>query len=251
MFALLRLVTQVSTLMNKMSSTIDLNEKIGRRNGLLADQALSHIRALIAQGRIGPGDRVNELEISQQLGISRGPIREAIRRLSSSGLVVSEPNLGARVVNLDEGAVRQLYDVREALEALAAGLAARHMTHAERTLLAETLDSHEAQMSEDGLSAYPRGEADWDFHLLVLKGSRNEVVWRICGDELRDLLSLLRGQHGSSAGRGRRALQEHRWVADAIIAGNADLASLLMAQHIRASRDNLLSAISATAKKSA
>ncbi|MET0742579.1 MAG: GntR family transcriptional regulator [Microvirga sp.] len=204
---------------------------------------------MIADGRLGPGDRLNELEISQKLGISRGPVREAIRRLSSSRLVVYEPNAGARVVTLDSDDVAQLYEVREALEARAAALAARHMSDDERSTLLATLDAHESQMTEANATSYPRGGADWDFHLLILKGSRNDVIWRICGDELRDMFSLLRSQHGSSPGRGHRALQEHRWVADAIASGQADLASLLMAQHIRASRDNLLSAMRAHPKR--
>lgn len=213
--------------------------------GLLADKALAHIRSLIATAALGPGDRVNEVEIAGQLGISRGPVREAIRRLASSGLVVSEPNLGARVVRVDEERVRALYEVREALEAMSAGLAAARMSAAERVALVEMVDAHEAAMHEQGSNSYPAGPADWDFHLAVLSGARNEFAWRICGSDLRDLLSLLRARHGRRPGRGQRALQEHRWVADAIRAGNADLASVLMAQHVRASRDNLFATLQA------
>lgn len=221
-----------------------------RESGLLADRALIFIRSMLSDGRIGPGSRLNELEIAQQLGISRGPVREAIRRLSSSGLAVYEPNAGARVVSLNEDDVAQLYEVREALESRAAGLAALHMTAEERATLLATLDEHEARMTSANSTSYPRGGSDWDFHVLILKGARNNVIWRICGDELRDMFSLLRNQHGSSPGRGHRALQEHRWIAEAIVGGNADLASLLMAQHIRASRDNLLTAIRSNVRQS-
>lgn len=221
-------------------------ESLSSKNGmLLADKVLSFVRSEIYEGRISPGDRINELEISQKLGISRGPVREAIRLLSSSGLVTYEANVGARVVSPDEDGVAQLYDVREALESTAARLAAIHMTQAERDTLIRTLDAHDAQMTEASSTSYPRGNADWDFHLLILKGSRNDVIWRICGDELRDMFSLLRSRHGSSPGRGRRALQEHRWIAEAVAAGDADLAAALMAQHIRASRNNLLAAMRA------
>jgi DNA-binding GntR family transcriptional regulator len=219
-------------------------ESISPKDGvLLADKVLAFVRSEIYEGRIASGDRINELEISQKLGISRGPVREAIRRLSSSGLVTYEANVGARVVSPDEDGVAQLYEVREALESTAARLAAIHMTPAERTTLMQTLDAHEAQMTEASSTSYPRGNADWDFHLLILKGARNDVIWRICGDELRDMFSLLRSRHGSSPGRGRRALQEHRWIAEAVVAGDADLAATLMAQHIRASRNNLLAAM--------
>lgn len=231
--------------MSKRVNNIAL-ESISSKNGmLLADKVLSFVRSEIYEGRISAGDRINELEISQKLGISRGPVREAIRLLSSSGLVTYEANVGARVVSPDEDGVAQLYDVREALESTAARLAAMHMTQAERDALIRTLDAHDAQMTEASSTSYPRGNADWDFHLLILKGSRNDVIWRICGDELRDMFSLLRSRHGSSPGRGRRALQEHRWIAEAVVAGDADLAAALMAQHIRASRNNLLAAMRA------
>jgi DNA-binding GntR family transcriptional regulator len=211
----------------------------------LSEQAYDHIRKLIYDGRIGPGGRVNELEISQNLGISRGPVREAIRRMSTSGLLTFEPNSGARVVLLSHEKVAQLYDVREALEARAAALAAERMSDAERATLLATLAAHSAQMTEVNSTSYPRGGADWDFHMLILKGARNEVIWRICGDELRDMFALLRSQHGSSPGRGLQALKEHTWVGQAVAEGNADLAGLLMAQHIRASRNNLLGAMQA------
>lgn len=212
-----------------------------RDGGLLADHAIAHIRMLIASGQLAPGARVNEFEIAQQLGISRGPVREAIRRLSSSGLLVTEPNVGSRVIALDDRHAFALYEVRETLEALAARLAAERMSDAEKRALTAMLDEHEQAMRAADLDAYPAGSADWDFHLAVLSGARNEVAWRVCGSDLRDMFSLLRARHGRSAGRGRRALQEHRWVADAIAAGHADLAALLMAEHIRASRDNLMS----------
>lgn len=231
-----------NTNVNNGSSIDDAETEAKSRSQL----AFDFIRKRIYEGQIGPGARINELEISQQLGISRGPVREAIRRMSSSGLLVFEPNAGARVVTLSHDKVAQLYDVREVLEAKAAALAAELMSAEERDALLATLDAHSAQMTEDNSTSYPRGGSDWDFHLLILKGARNEVIWRICGDELRDMFSLLRSQHGSSPGRGRNALTEHRWVAEAIARGHADLASLLMAQHIRASRDNLLAAMKAS-----
>jgi DNA-binding GntR family transcriptional regulator len=217
----------------------------------LAERAFLHIRRMIYDGTLRPGDRINELDIAQRLGMSRGPVREAIRRMSSSGLVSAEPNLGARVVTLAADDVAQLYDVREALEARAAALAAARMTTAERDALLATLDAHAALMTDEAANAYPRGGWDWDFHLLVLRGARNDVIWRICGDELRDMFSLLRSQHGSNPARGRKALAEHRWIAEAVVAGNGDLAALLMASHIRASRDNLLRVMGAASGASA
>lgn len=207
---------------------------------LLADRATDYIRHLIALRRLGPGDRVNEVDIASQLQISRGPVREAIRRLCSTGLLVGERNFGSRVVRLDEASVQRLYEVREALEAMAARLSAERMTQSEKRALVVMLGEHEAAIADGSSDAYPAGSTDWDFHLAILRGARNEIAWRICGHDLRDLISLVRSRHGTMQGRGKRALQEHRRISEAIAEGDADLAGLLMAKHIRASRETLV-----------
>lgn len=210
---------------------------------LLAETVLTHIRKMIATGELKQGERVKELEISQFLGMSRGPVREAVRRLSASGLLVPSTNLGSRVIVLTEATVRQAYQVREVLESLGARLAALNMTQKERGALLRVLDEHEYVMRETSPNTYPAGDADWDFHIRIFRGARNEFVWRICGEELRDMMTLIRAQHRSTTQRGRRALLEHRWIAEAIQEGQDDLAAALMAQHIRASRDSLLAGI--------
>lgn len=216
--------------------------------GLSADRAAEHIRQMIVTGRLGPGDRLNEVEIAAELSMSRGPVREAVRRFASAGLVVSAPNLGSRVVEIDEAMVRALYEVRESLESLAARLAATRMSPADKQRLIEMLDTNEATMSGEGSDAYPAGTLDWDFHMAILRGADNAVAWRICGIELRDMFGLLRARHGRVPGRGKAALREHRYVAEAILAADADLAGALMAQHIRNSHRNQLALMAAAAE---
>jgi len=208
------------------------------RQLLRSDQAVDLIRDLISTGKLGPGDRVNEADIANMLGTSRGPVREAIRKLASTDLLVQEKNIGSKVFSPDKKFICELFDVREALESLAARLAAQLMSKQEKAHLIEALDFHEGLMKKPDFSSYQHGGADWDFHLLILEGARNQLVWRICGTELGDIFALLRAQHGTS--RGQQALLEHRWIAAAVKDGNEDLAAALMAQHIRASRDNLL-----------
>lgn len=207
-----------------------------------AERVLADIHTRIESGALAPGSRINELEIAQRLKMSRGPVREAVRSLSARGLVVAEPNVGARIVTLDPDLIRELYDVREELEALGARLAAQHMSEDERRRLTSVLREHEAVLGKEGPRAYPGGGPDKDFHILILKGSRNRVVWRICAIDLFDLLTLARRQHHLRPARSRRALIEHQRIAEAILDRNGDLAALLMAQHVRASRDNLLAA---------
>lgn len=225
----------------EQAASIQSDDSKHRRDGsLLADRVVIHIRELITTGRLKQGERVKEMEISNELGISRGPVREAVRRLSSSGLLIASHNLGSRVVVLTEETVRQAYQVREVLEARAAELATKNMDAAERRGLVEMIDQHEAVMQHVSPTSYPAGGADWDFHLRILRGSGNEFIWRICGVDLRDIMALMRAQHRATEMRGLRALQEHRWIAEAIRDGHSDLAGTLMSQHIRASRDNLL-----------
>ena len=208
---------------------------------LLSDEVVILIREMISSGVLGPGYRVNEVDIASKLGISRGPVREAVRKLVSTGLLVQEKNAGSKVFSPDKNFIHELFDVREALESLSARLATHLMNDQEKASLGRALDFHQELMGKSEAPNYQHGGADWDFHLLIMKGSRNQLIWRICGIELGDVFALLRAQHSSGgASRGRQALLEHRWIADAISSGNSDLAAALMAQHIRASRDNLL-----------
>lgn len=229
-----------------MIKSLSENAPPSVEGGLLADRATDHIRAMISAGRLCSGDRLNEVEIAAEMSISRGPVREAVRRFASAGLVVSEPNLGSRVITIDAAAVRGLYEVREALETMAARLAAERMGLVEKRRLVEMLDQHaEAMRSEGTTDTYPAGNSDWDFHLAILRGADNAVAWRICGNELRDMFSLLRARHGRIPGRGKLALQEHRLVAEAIYDSDGDLAAVLMARHIRNSHRNQITLMSA------
>jgi DNA-binding GntR family transcriptional regulator len=209
--------------------------------GLLVDRATDHIRKMISSGRLGPGNRLNEVEIAAEMSISRGPVREAVQRFASAGLVTSEHNLGSRVVDIDALGVRALYEVRESLETMAARLAAERMTLEEKSALLSMLEEHSLVMLKDSSTdTYPAGSADWDFHLAILKGSGNAVAWRICGTDLRDMFSLLRARHGRVPGRGKAALQEHSQIAEAIFESDSDLAAILMTRHIRKSYRNLV-----------
>lgn len=222
-----------------MTVNVDNSSDATEKGALLADRAHAHLREQIISGRLAPGARLSEVEIARQVGVSRGPVREAIRRLVASGLATQAPNQSARVIELDEQRILSVYDVREAIESMAAACAAERMTEAERTALDDLLTAHSSALG-DVPDSYPSGPGDWDFHHLVLTGSRNSLAYRICVGDLRDLLALLRAGHRNIRGRGERALLEHRWIANAIIAGQADLARTLMATHIRASRDGFL-----------
>ena len=97
----------------------------------LADRVFETLCVAIVQGDIPPGSKISEPELARIYGISRGPLREAIGRLEACGLVVRRPNVGARVVSLSSEQLLEIFHVREALEGMAARLAAENMTAAE------------------------------------------------------------------------------------------------------------------------
>ncbi|RLA35756.1 MAG: GntR family transcriptional regulator, partial [Gammaproteobacteria bacterium] len=97
----------------------------------ISDRIFARIQKEIVEGVLKPGSKISEPELARAYGISRGPLREAIGRLEACHLVVRKANIGARVVSLSAEQLLEIYHVREALEGMAARLAATQMTDAE------------------------------------------------------------------------------------------------------------------------
>jgi DNA-binding GntR family transcriptional regulator len=205
----------------------------------IADRAFEQIRLAIEQGRIAPGSKISEPELARSLGISRGPLREAIGRLESCGLVVRRANVGARVVRLSSAQLLEIYQVREALEGMAARLAAQQMSDAEVAELRALLDRHAAQIAREEGHAYFQQEGDLDFHYRIVQGSRNGRLIELLCNDLYHLVRLYRYQFGMQSRRAPRAFTEHQHIVEAIARHDGELAELLMRHHIRASRENV------------
>ena len=105
-----------------------LNDKISAQS--LVDTLVERIEAAIMNGDLQPGSKISEQALATSLGVSRGPLREAIRRLEGRKLLERTPNIGARVASLSPGDLYEILQVREALEGMACGLAATNMTDA-------------------------------------------------------------------------------------------------------------------------
>ncbi|MEQ8952593.1 MAG: GntR family transcriptional regulator [Gammaproteobacteria bacterium] len=206
----------------------------------LANTAFERLRTAITSGDLAPGSKLSEPQISLQYGISRGPLREAIRRLEGCKLVEIRPNAGARVVSLNRAQALEIYEIREALEGLACRLAAAHITPEGVAQLRELLARHEAQIqSEDGRRYYQQ-EGDLDFHYLIVQLSGNRRLFDLLCGELYHLLRLYRAQTSDAPARPEQAFGEHHRIVDAIEAGDQELAGLLMQRHIGNARRALL-----------
>jgi DNA-binding GntR family transcriptional regulator len=202
----------------------------------LADQIFTRMRREIVEGQIPPGSKMSEPELARRYGISRGPLREAMRRLESSSLVVRRANVGARVIDLSSAQLLDLYFLREALEGLAARLAAERMDAEEIDELRALIARHERQVAQDHGLAYYQSEGDLDFHYCIVRGSHNARLQDLLANDLYHLVRMYRCQFGMTGPRAPTALREHSQIVEAIAEHDGELAEMLMRRHIRASR---------------
>ena len=208
-------------------------------SGTIPDRIFSRLREAIVEGDIAPGSKISEPELARAYGISRGPLREAIGRLEACGLVVRRPNVGARVVTLSSTQLLEIFHIREALEGMAARLAAQNMSDDEVADLRRLLRQHGEQIEQDTEHAYFQREGDLDFHYRIVQGSHNERMIELLCNDLYHLVRLYRYQFGMASKRGPRAFLEHEHIVDAIERRDPEMAELMMRSHVRASRENV------------
>lgn len=203
----------------------------------LGDRVYDQLLEAIMTGQLALGAKIRENELAQRFGVSRGPLREAIRRLEERRLVTRTAHVGARVVELSDAALLELFYVREALEGMAARLASQRMTDREIGDLAALLDAHGRMLGEgDHLD---QDSHDVDFHYRIARGSRSELIEGLLCRDLYQLLKIYRRRHSAVPGRAQRALAEHRRIVDALADRDGELAEILMRRHIVAARKNV------------
>ncbi len=203
----------------------------------LRDRVREEMQARIADGRLRPGERLFEQEIAAEFGISRVPVREAIRRLQSDGLVeVRDRRRGVFVRSLDRRQTQELFDVREALEALAAGLAAEHGSR-DAVVRTEELTGRARKALEEGdLTAM--AEANSAFHDQLVALSGHELLASML-DPLRGRLAYLFRLNLEP----ERVCGEHEELQAAISAGDPERAAEVARRHVRSSRRMVLDRI--------
>ncbi len=211
-------------------------------NLTLTERLHEQLRKEIVEGQIPAGSKLSEPELARRFGISRGPLREVIRRLEAGQLVELKANVGARVVALSPDQQIEIYQVREALEGMAARLAAQHMSSEDIAGLRDLLASHQHQVEQlegDEGWAYFQKEGDLDFHYRIVKGSGNRRLCRLLCNDLYHLVRMYRIQFGMSSPRAKPAHSEHLQIVDAIEDRDGEQAEMLMRFHIHASRRNV------------
>ena len=202
-----------------------------------ADKTFLQLRVDIVEGAIPAGSKLSETELSTKYQVSRAVIREAINRLESCHLVERKANVGARIVSLTPEGLIQLYQVREALEGMAARLAAKNMSDEEIADLTALLDNH-FQTVKGGESYYQEA-GDLDFHYRIILGSKNQHLIEVLVNGIYHLIRMYRVQFGMAGPRVTTAFDEHKHVVQAIANRDEELAEMLMRRHILYSKNNI------------
>ena len=198
----------------------------------LSEQVFHTLKEAIIAGELAQGSKIIEDELAKHYGISRGPLREAIRRLEGLRLVVRVPHAGTRVVTLTPSMMQEIYTVREALEGMSARLAASHMQDADISELKALLVAHENSIEKSHGKEYLQREGDLDFHFRIAQASNNQWLMQLLSSELYQLLRMCRHRSSQTPERPLRALKEHRNIVDAIANRDPELAEILMRRHI-------------------
>jgi len=197
------------------------------QNTSRAEYVYQHLRQAIGDGRFQQGDRIREEDIAKSLGVSRTPVREALRRLQARGLLDFASGRGLGIVELSRVQVLELYAMRELLEGAAARLAAQHATSTEVGYMRHLLNQFRATKDPHQLASINR-----TFHRSIRDAAHNRYMVRSLND-LNEALALLRGTTYSIPGRPETADIEHRAILDAIERGDPDAAEREARGHIR------------------
>jgi DNA-binding GntR family transcriptional regulator len=189
------------------------------------------IRSAIERGDMQPGKRVMELEIAEWLSVSRTPVREALRRLETEGMLEIKPRIGLVVASLDRQAVMELYAMRELLEVTAAGLCAVHATELECIELEELVRREQRfQGNADELVRHNRR-----FHDAIHRGAHNRYLTKSL-NAVNDSMWLLGPSQMRLPHRAKAALGEHAALFGAIQKRDAKAAEAAARNHVQAAK---------------
>ena len=203
---------------------VNMNEYLSLR-----DVVFNTLRQAIITGEFAPGERLMEIALANRLGVSRTPVREAIRKLELEGLVVMIPRKGAEVAKITEKDLRDVLEVRSSLEELAAELAAERMNDEVKEKLEKALKEFEEAIESDDNAAI--ADSDVDFHDVIFEATGNARLIQIINN-LREQMYRYRLEYVKDTEYHTVLLNEHRELAKAMVEGRKEDARKIMKRHI-------------------
>ncbi len=216
-----------------MSNGSPLKPIVSELDSQVREKVHEKLREAILRGHLKPGERLIERKLAGQLGVSRTPVREALRILELEGLVSHLPRIGAVVAQVNDMEVYEVYRIRVVLEGLAARMAAERIEPDQLARLAELLTSMEELAAKDDLEGLEKAHREF-----------NDTIYRAAGSprlygmisSLVDYIATYARVGYSHPGRVAEALQEHRQLVEAVKLRDGDLAEQAAREHINNSR---------------
>ena len=203
---------------------------------LLRDIVFQNLRNAIITGELQPGERLMETQLGEKLGVSRTPIREAIRKLELEGLVVMVPRKGAQVAQFTEKDIQDVLEVRAALDALAAKIACKRMD--DRTFLKLQLAIAEYSYAAKNKELQTMIEKDVAFHDIIIEATQNDKLIQIFNN-LKEQVNRYRITYLKNTEDSETVVAEHTAILEALKNKDEEMASNLASKHIHTQCDSI------------
>lgn len=222
-------------MLNDSNLQVTMNEYLPLR-----DVVFNTLRHAILKGELEPGERLMEIALAQKLGVSRTPIREAIRKLELEGLVVMVPRKGAEVADITEKDLRDVLEVRTALEELSIELAMQHMSPEDYEALKAANQEFERLAQGDDLIRI--AEADVAFHEIIYIATDNRRLIQMINN-LGEQMYRYRLEYIKDKSSHERLIKEHEQIIRVMEAGDLTAAKNAIRLHVVNQEENILKSI--------
>lgn len=203
----------------------------------LYEKIFEVIKEKILMGILKPGDPLVEVKLAEELGVSRTPIREALRQLELEGLVYSIPHKGAFVAGVTAQDIEDIYTIRMLLEGLAARWAAQKITKDEEDELTEIITLMELYTKKKDIPKVMK--TDSQFHQLIYKASKSKPLEHVLST-FHSYIIRARATSFETPGRLEEAMEEHKLIFEAIVSRDPDKAEEYMKLHVKNAAKNLI-----------
>lgn len=195
----------------------------------LRDVVFQTLRKAILTGELKPGERLMEIHLANRLGVSRTPIREAIRKLELEGLVTMIPRRGAEVARITEKSLRDVLEVRRALDALCAELACRRITEEEKVQLKAACQNFEKATASKDTTVIAK--ADVAIHDIIVAATGNNRLVQLVNN-LSEQMYRYRFEYIKDESQHERLIEEHRMIYESIMNKDCETAARVARLHI-------------------
>lgn len=206
----------------------------------LREVIFNSLREAIIVGELKPGERLMEVQLAEKMGVSRTPVREAIRKLELEGLVTMIPRKGAHVADLSVKDIMDVLEVRASLDGLATALSAERITDEEIKELKNVHNQFISYAEKDNLQGSIK--KDVEFHDVIYRSSRNEKLIQITNN-LREQVQRFRVIYLKEHSIYREIIKEHMEIYDAIIKKDVESAHKLAQRHIKNQQEAIVKAL--------